>query len=79
MEIKKLFRKVFPNEISNLIQSYLIDKKINKIDRKKLFCKKCGKEYFGNKYNDLEKDQDLCPCYISWLYFSTDYENPWIN
>ena len=68
MEIKKIFRKIFPTEISNIIQSYLIEEK--------LICRVCKKEYQKN-FTD-KPNQDLCPCYISWLYFSRDFENPWI-
>lgn len=66
-------RKVLPLEICNIIKSYLINEKVNKIE-KKLICRECGKEYFGNE----PTNQDLCPCYITWLYFYPDYENPWL-
>ena len=61
-----------PIELINKIQSYLVDDKVNNY---KLICQKCGKEYFG----EIEKNNDLCPCYITWLYFNTDYENPMLR
>ena len=75
MKPTKIFKEIFPLEILNLIQSYLVDDEVNKIEKIKLICRECGKEYFGDNHI-IEKDNDLCPCYITWLYFSKDYENP---
>ena len=78
MNISQIFKDIFPIEISKLIQSYLVNDEINKIDKKTiLICRECGKEYFGER-SKLEENNNLCPCYISWLYFSRDFENPWI-
>ena len=67
-----LLKGKLPKEVLNIIQSYLVEDKVNKIETYKLICHKCGKEYFGN----IEKNNDLCPCYITWLYFRVDFENP---
>ena len=58
-----------PKEVLNIIQSYLVE------ETYKLICHKCGKEYFG----DIKKNNNLCPCYITWLYFQVDYENPMLR
>tara|TARA_B100001248_G_C27363070_1_gene447540 strand:+ start:573 stop:788 length:216 start_codon:yes stop_codon:yes gene_type:complete len=71
MEITQILKKKVPLEICNKIESYLI-----KDENIKLFCRVCGKDYEQNFA--VKKNQDLCPCYISWLYFSRDFENPYI-
>ena len=76
MNITKIFKYKIPSEISKKIQSYLAKEEVNKIENIRLVCSKCGKEYVENFA--YKNNQDLCPCYISWLYFNRDFENPWI-
>jgi len=73
MEITEILKKKVPLEICNKIQSYLI----KDLENIKLVCRVCGKDYDQNFADN--PNQDLCPCYISWLYFSRDFENPYLS
>lgn len=72
MEITKILKKKVPLEISKKIESFLTENTQNV----KLVCRVCKKEYDQNFADN--PNQDLCPCYISWLYFSRDFENPYL-
>ena len=61
MNQTKILKGVLPNDILIIINSFV---------NYKYICEKCGREYYSNiEYIEsyLNKNDDSCPCYITWL------------